>query len=140
MPIPHQIDSNRRRILATATGAIGQRDLFAHHREMASRPEWTEYDELLDVSWIDGLLDIHLDNLNQLAVESARSDGPDNPSRLVIVAPQNLIFGLCKMYVSLRKAAPGASREVAAFRSRKEAERWLDFSQTTAPSSGVCFF
>ena len=51
---------------------------------------------------------------------------PGLPSKFAIVAPQDLYFGLGRMYESLRESAPHSSRRIAAFRSRAEAERWLD--------------
>lgn len=126
MPIAYQANLAKRRILAEATGAVGSQDLFAYQKDVGTRPEWAGYDELLDVSRVDRLLDIRLDNLKALANFAAGMDKPDLPSKFAIVAPQDLYFGLGRMYESLRESVPNASRRVAAFRTRADAERWLD--------------
>lgn len=126
MPIVYRADPAKRRILAEASGAIGQQDLFAYKRAVGARPEWAGYDEVLDVSLVDSLLDIRLDNLKAVADFAASLDQPEQPSKFAIVAPQDLYFGLGRMYESLRESAPHSSRRIAAFRTRAEAERWLD--------------
>ena len=126
MPIVYRADSAKRRILAEASGAIGQQDLFTYQQTVGTRPEWADYDELFDVSHVDSLLDIRIDNLKAVADLAASMDKPEYPSKFAIVAPQDLYFGLGRMYESLRESAPHSSRRIAAFRSRAEAERWLD--------------
>ena len=126
MPIVYRADPAMRRILAEASGPIGQQDLFAYKRAVGARPEWAGYDEVLDVSLVDSLLDIRLDNLKAVADFAASLDQPEQPSKFAIVAPQDLYFGLGRMYESLRESAPHSSRRIAAFRTRAEAERWLD--------------
>ena len=126
MPISYQTDPGKRRIVAEASGAIGQQELFAYQKDVGTRPEWAGFDEIFDVSHVDSLLDIRIDNLKALADLAASMDTPGLPSKFAIVAPQDLYFGLGRMYESLRESAPHSSRRIAAFRSRAEAERWLD--------------
>ena len=144
MSITYQIDHGKRRILAIATGALGVRDLVAFQQEIGSDSTFSGYDAIFDASWVDSLLDLNIDNLKRLAVLAASSDVAGMPSKLVIVAPQEVYFGLGRMYGSFRTCVPGSCRVSATFRSRKEAERWLDvrnenelaaFSGMTAPVS-----
>jgi len=135
MTIAYQADPGKRRIVAGASGAIGQQDLFAYQKAVGTRPEWTGFDELFDVSRVDNLLDIRIDNLKAVADLAASMDKPELPSKFAIVAPQDLYFGLGRMYESLRESAPHSSRRIAAFRSRAEAERWLD-APLDAPADG----
>ena len=125
MPITYQADPGKRRIVAEASGAIGEQELFAYQKDVGTRPEWAGLDELFDVSHVDSLLDLRIDNLKALAHFAAGMDRPGQPSKFAIVAPQDLFFGLGRMYESLRESAPHATRQVAAFRTRAEAERWL---------------
>ena len=126
MPISYHAEPAKHRIVAEASGAIGQQDLFAYQKDVGARPEWAGYDELFDVSHVASLLDIRIDNLKALADLAASMDQPGLPSKFAIVAPQDLYFGLGRMYESLRESAPHSSRRIAAFRSRAEAERWLE--------------
>ena len=126
MPVSFQADASKRRIFAQASGAIGQQDLFAYQKDVGLNPELAGFDELLDLALVESLLDIRLDNLKALAHYAASMDDPKQPSKFALVAPQDLFFGLGRMYESLRESAPNASRQVAAFRTRAEAEAWLD--------------
>ena len=126
MPIIYHADSAKRRILAEASGAISQQELFDYQKAVGTRPEWAGYDELLDVSRVAGLVDVRPDNLKALADFAASMDDPAQPSKFALVAPQDLYFGLGRMYESLRESATHTTRRIAAFRTRAEAERWLD--------------
>ena len=125
MPITYQVDHGQRRIAAVASGAIGERDLFAYQTDIKSQPALAGYDEIVDVAQVDGLLDINIHNLRKLAALAASSDVPDKPSKFVIVAPQDVYFGLSRMYESFREGLPRSRRKLAVFHSREEAEDWL---------------
>lgn len=126
MPITYQADADKHRIVAEATGTLGQQDLFGYQKDLGGRADLSGFDELFDLSLVESLLDIRLDNLKALAQYAASMDKPELPSKFAIVAPQDLFFGLGRMYGSLRESAPNASRQSAAFRTRDEAEAWLD--------------
>jgi len=126
MAITYQIDHGRQRIFATASGAIGARDLFAYQMEIGSQPALAGYDEIFDTSQVGSLLDINLDNLKKLAHLAGSTDRADKPSRFAIVATRDVYFGLGRMYESFRDCIPRTNRELATFRSREEAEDWLD--------------
>ena len=125
MPITYQVDHDHQLIAAVASGAIGERDLFAYQTNIKSQPALAGYDEILDVTRVDGLLDINIHNLRKLAAFAAASDVPDKRSKFVIVAPQDVYFGLSRMYESFREGLPRSHRELAVFHSREEAEGWL---------------
>ena len=126
MPIAVQVDHEKRRIVAQASGALGVRDLFSYQAGIASRPELAGYDEIFDATLVNDIRDVHADGLKELAHLAASSDSASHPSKFVIVAPQDVYYGLGRMYESLRECAPHSARELATFRTRGEAERWLD--------------
>lgn len=125
MPITYQVDHDHHLIAAVASGAIGERDLSAYQTDIKSQPALAGYDEILDVTRVDGLLDINIHNLRKLAAFAASSDVPDKLSKFVIVAPQDVYFGLSRMYESFREGLPRSRRKLAVFHSRAEAEGWL---------------
>jgi hypothetical protein len=125
MPITFQVDHARRRVTATATGSIGEHDLFEYQRQAWSQPGVVGYDELLDTSQAEKLIDINPDSLRKVAFQAAAMDAADKPSKFAIVAPQDAFFGLGRMYEALRSQMSDTMKEVSVFRSREEAEKWL---------------
>ncbi len=134
MPIAYQIDPDKHQIVATATGILNKRDLFAYQDGIASQPALAGYDEIFDATQVEGLVDIDLDSLKKLARVAASSDVADKFSKFVIVAARDLHFGLGRMYESFRECVPQSNRELAAFHSREEAERWLEAKEECLPA------
>ena len=64
-------------------------------------------------------------NVSALAGFSAKMDGAPKPTKLAIVAADNLLFGLGRMYQAYREMKPGSTKEVAVFRSMPDALAWL---------------
>ena len=71
-------------------------------------------------------------NMKALAALSVQTDDPAQPSKLAIIASEDLHFGLARMYETFRNLEPKHSRQVAIFRTRDEALRWLT-RESTAP-------
>jgi hypothetical protein len=125
MPITFQIDHERRRVTAIATGIIGEHDLIEYQQNAWSQPAIAGFDELLDASQADKLLDINPDSLRKVALQAAAMDAADKPSKFAIVAPQDAFFGLGRMYEALRSQVSDTLKEVSVFHSREDAEQWL---------------
>jgi len=51
-------------------------------------------------------------------------DQPESHSRLAMVAPQDIAFGLGGMYQVFRELSPGSTKKVGVFRSLREASAW----------------
>lgn len=122
MPITLHIDHDKRRIVGEATGTLAERDLFAYQEEVG---EFSDYDEIFDGTAVDRLQDIGSASLKRLAGRAAATDVAKR-AKLAIVATEDVHYGLGRMYGAFREYAPHASRELAIFHSRAEAERWLD--------------
>ncbi len=129
MSITYQVDHEKRRIVAIATGALGKRELVAYLKDLGALPACAAYDKIFDLSWVDSLLDLNIDTLKELAVFSAATDTPGQPAKLAIVAPQKNYFGLSRMYECFRDCVPTSNRISSAFQSRKDAERWLEIRE-----------
>ena len=125
MPIQYQINTGQRRILAVATGSIGERDLVGYQQDIGSRPELAGFDELIDLSLVDSLLDIHLSTIKHVADLAAAMEHDHPPSKLAIVAPQDIYFGLGRMFEAFRTQSDHTRKQVSVFRSLLEAEQWL---------------
>jgi hypothetical protein len=71
--------------------------------------------------------------MTELAQHGAVANHGAPPSRVAIVAPTSLLFGLARMYQTCRELA-GGTRDVRVFRSRAAAAAWLDTPRPTPPS------
>ena len=117
-----QIDHERRRVVGAAAGTLEDRDLFAYQQEAGRFPD---YDEVFDGTAVDRLRDITSASLKKLADVAAAADRADRNTKLVIIASQDIHFGLGRMYGSLRECSPHATKKSAVFHTWEEAEQWL---------------
>ena len=122
MSITIQIDHERRRVVGVAAGTLEDRDLFAYQKEAGQFPG---YDGIFDGTAVDRLRDITSASLKKLADVAAAADRADRNAKLVIIASQDVHFGLGRMYGSLRECSPHATKKSAVFHTWEEAEQWL---------------
>ena len=130
MPIEHRTDHDRRIVFAAARDPLTDADFFDYQRTVWGRPEVAGYDELVDMSAVKDIPTPSRNRLRDLAVVSAAADLPAQPSKLAIVAPNALAFGLGRMYEAFRELVALGNKEVAVFRSRGEALKWLGVEST----------
>jgi len=124
MPIDYRVEHERRLVLAEGRGAVTADDIFAYQREVWSRADVNGYDELVDMSGVDAIVEPSSDGMRRLAELSAQMDPPSG-TKFAIVARQDFAFGLGRMYEAYRALNQRSTKEVAVFRSREEALRWL---------------
>ena len=122
MSITIQIDHERRHVVGVAAGTLEDRDLFAYQKEAGRFPD---YDEVFDGSAVERLRDITSASLKKLADVATAADRADRNTKLVIIASQDVHFGLGRMYGSLRECSPHATKKSAVFHTWEEAEQWL---------------
>jgi hypothetical protein len=89
MPIEYQIDDHRRVVFARGTGDITKEDLFAYQHEVWSQPEVAGFNELVDMTEVQTIVQPATEQIRKLADMSAGMDHPE-PSRFAIVAPHAL--------------------------------------------------
>ena len=125
MPIEYRIDHARRLVLAEGHGKVTDEEVFRYQREVWSRADVAGYDELIDMSGAREIAEGPRERMRELAGLSAATDPPAGGSRFAIVAPQDLAYGIGRMYQSYRELNPRSTKKVAVFRDREEALRWL---------------
>jgi hypothetical protein len=128
MPLEHQVDHARRRVVAKARGTLSDDEIFGYQRDVWSRPELRDYDELVDMSEVEHVAIPGSHRVSDLASLSAGMDSPAGNSRFAIVAPKDLEFGLGRMYQAYRELDERSRKQVSVFRSMEEALAWLDRS------------
>jgi hypothetical protein len=126
VPLDYRIDHKQRLVHVTAHGVITADALFAYQKAAWSDPAIAEYDELADMSGVEDVEAPSPSNVSALAGFSARMDASAKPTKLAIVARDDLLFGLGRMYQAYREMKPGSNKEVAVFRSMPEALAWLE--------------
>ena len=127
MPLDYRIDHEQRLVRVTASGVITADTLFEYQKEAWSDPAIAGYDELVDMGGGRGREGAAaVENVSALAGFSARMDAPTKPTKLAIVAADDLLFGLGRMYQAYREMKPGSNKEVAVFRSMPDALAWLE--------------
>ena len=124
MPITYRIDEARGLVITTATGTLTDKDILGLKSRLAADPLWApSMRELSDVRAIDRL------EVTSAGVQKMVWRDEHLPSireyRLAIIAPQDHVFGMARMYEMLTNhSVPN----VAVFRELDEALNWLSES------------
>jgi len=125
MPIEYRIDHDRKLVLTKALGTVTDQDVFGYQRDVWSRDDTAGYDELVDMTEVEHIAQPSVDRIRQLASLSASMDAASLDSKLAIIAPQNIAFGLGRMYATYRQMEAQSRKQVEVFRSRGEALAFL---------------
>ena len=132
MAIEHTVDHQRKLVVVDGHDTVTGEEVFAYQRGVWSDPLLAGYDELVDMTRVDRVAPFSSDRARELARLSAAMDPPDSATKLAIVAPDDLLFGLSRMYEAFREAEPRSRKQVAVFRARTEAMAWLGHAQQAA--------
>lgn len=127
MPIDYRIDTAQRRVVATAYDTLTDADVFDYQRAVWSRADVAGFDEIVDMRAVK-IVELPRpggERLRELAATSASTDAPTS-SRFAIVAPDDLAFGLGRMYAAYRGVDPRSTKDVRVFRTMEDAIAWLD--------------
>ena len=125
MPIAHRIDPERRLVAVRMHGVLTDAEIFDYQREVGSQASAKGYRELIDMTDVTRIELPSVERVRDLAELAASSDVPAESSRFAIVAPDNLSYGLGRMFQSQREVANGSCREVGVFRTTEEALSFL---------------
>jgi hypothetical protein len=129
MPIDYRIDDARRLVLVHGHGTVTDEEVFAYQREVWSRPDVEGFDELVDMTGVEHIALPSADRVQDLARLSAGMDTCSRASRLAVVAPTDVAFGLGRMYQTHRELDPRSTKEVGVFRTRPEALAFLGIDE-----------
>jgi hypothetical protein len=125
MPIDYRIDHERRLVVAVGTGTITDQDVFSYQRTVWSRKDVAGYNELVDFTAVEHIDVPSAARVKELAVLSAGMDPVGGSSRFAIVAPQDIAYGLGRMYEQFRELDRRSTKEVSVFRTVSEAMEYL---------------
>lgn len=118
MSADYEIDTDRRIIFSTASGVLTEDDLRGHRKQLRADPFFDpSFDQLWDCSEVTKVA-VGIEVVRFLSRSSSYEAG----AKRAVVAPDDITFGLARMFQTLHEDAP---EEVRIFRSREEARRWL---------------
>lgn len=122
MPIAHRFDPALRTLFVDFSGEINEAELVDAARKLAADPSIPPgRRELVDLSGIEAT-DVTAAALRRVAHIYAETDVRPEESRVAIVAPGDLYYGLSRMYEAFREPSP---LEIRVFRDLPEARAWL---------------
>jgi hypothetical protein len=120
--IHFRIDRDLRLRTATFTGTIADGELLDSYRAHLGQPDYDPtLDDLVDLREVEHL-DVSAGALKEMNRMFAGVDEYGIPTRLAIVAPGDLGYGLGRMYEMMRDGAPETIR---VFRDAETAHAWL---------------
>ncbi len=125
MPITYTIDHARRLVQAEAHGTLTDDEAFDYQREVWSRADVAGYNELVDMTNVTFIALPSSERVRELARYSASLDPESPASKMAIVAPGDLAFGLGRMYTTNRAMNPQSTKHVSVFRTRAAALEFL---------------
>lgn len=118
MPISSRVDARRRLVVTRAHGRVTEAEVF---REMAALHADSEFEpqhaHLVDLCGVTGA-----DLSSNAIVRLVRDTRFAADTRVGLIAPTDLVFGLARMYELF---APRSAPEIAVFRETGEALEWL---------------
>jgi len=118
MPIPYEIDRERRLVVTRPHGVIRDEDMLAHQEALASDPDFEPtFDQLIEPDGVTRF-EVSTETYLRLASNSPFRTG----SRRAIVAPTEMGFGLSRLF-EIRTESTGSL--VRVFRTSEEARKWL---------------
>ena len=126
MPITYRIDHSRKLIVAAGYGTLTDQDVFGYERETVALEGIVGYDELLDMTHVTQLDVTSVDRVQELANLAASKDVPTAKSRIAVVAPTDVLYGLGRMFQTYRELVPGNVKQVRIFRTMAEALKFLN--------------
>jgi len=111
--------------VATGQGTVTDEDIFAYQTTVWSRPEVAGFDELVDMSAVEHIAVQSTERVRELAALSAKMDQPSTVSKFAIVAPQDIAYGLGRMYEAYRELDASTTKHVEVFRRLEDALAYL---------------
>jgi hypothetical protein len=119
VPAFYKIDKERRLVMTTASGVVGLADGLAHQNKLRNDPDFDpRFSQLMDFTHATRV-DLTGEDVRNLAEATIFSPA----SRRAILAPNDSVYGLARMFEILREMA--GERGIRVFRNLDEALEWV---------------
>lgn len=121
MTISFRLDSQLSFVISEGSGTLTIQDLIGHAESLRSDPVLSGHDELVDLSRVEKV-EVTSEGLRQLASTVARLNPDRKAYRVAVVAPDDVVYGMARMYEVFRDELAGT---LQTFRTVDEARGWL---------------
>ena len=125
MSIAVQIDHERKLVLGRCYGQLKDEEVFNYQMCVWSRPDVAGFNELVDVTEVNDIGQFSVNRVRDLAMTAADMDHHATSTRFAIVAPEDLAFGIGRMFETYREMEKGSTKDVGVFRTVAEAFEFL---------------
>ncbi len=121
--ITFSINADARRRVATFTGRVGDRELFDAYAALVSEPAYDpSLDDLIDLRGVTHM-GVTGAGLHRLIAMYDQRDSDGYRTRVAIVAPADVLYGVARMFQALR--GDDTPEEIEVFRGMDDAMCWL---------------
>lgn len=129
MPFTVHVDPARRLVESRWHGVASADMLVRYVDEVWRDPAVRNFHELIDFRNVTDV-QVPSADLHAFAEYSRQFDNPDRPARSAVIASASLIFGLSRMFSTIRSLDPSDQREFQVFEEYEIAQAWLFASGT----------
>lgn len=130
MGIHFRIDRKRRVVLVEFKGIVTAPQVFEFQRKVWTRPAVSGFRELVDTRPVRRIEYESAEKVRELADLAATMDPVGRPTKLAIVATDEFVLNLGRLYSAFRALNPRSSREVRTFTEMGPALKWLRVPKT----------
>ncbi len=125
MPLIVRIEHEMHLVILAGYGVLTDDDIFEYQRVYATRNDTIGYDELADMTHVTEISLPSSERVGDLATEAAGKDAVRGSTKLAIVAPGDLAYGLGRMFQTRRELDIRSTKTVGVFRTMAEATAFL---------------
>ena len=125
MPFEVDIDHDRGLVSSVWRGRVDEAECTDYIRSVWGRPAIGHYDEFVDFRAVTGF-DLDTEAIQRLVTRSTNVAVLNARARSVFVADEAIVFGLSRMYVSMREQNRGDAREWLVTADYDAARAWID--------------
>ena len=119
MPATYCIDPSIPMIFSQAYGVVTEAEILDHRRRLSDDPEFhPSFSQLID---LQDVTKVAL-SMAEMRIVANYTNIFSEESRRAMVAREDAVFGMARMYQMLRDEGP---EEIMVFREMPEARRWL---------------
>ena len=119
MPAFYKIDKERRLVISTGAGILTMAETLAHQSKLAIDPDFDPgFSQLMDFTQVTQI-ELSANDIRRLAQRSVFSP----QSRRAFIMPNDVTYGLGRMYEILREAA--GEHGIGVFRNLEGALDWI---------------
>ena len=119
MPVTYRINSSLRMVFSRGEGEVTEAEILDHRRRLRENQDFQpSFSQLVDLREVTKAALSHAD----MRVIASRTNLFNKESRRALVAQNDAVFGLARMYQMLREEGP---EKIMVFREMPEARRWL---------------